>query len=54
MAAPMMLSVMLIERLFPAHVAAIVAELSALTAEEQETLGRLCRTLGRHKSEIGR
>lgn len=43
-----------IERLFPAHVAAIVAELSALTAEEQETLGRLCRKLGKHKSVIGR
>jgi MarR family 2-MHQ and catechol resistance regulon transcriptional repressor len=37
----------LISRLFPAHVAVIVAELSCLTAEEQQTLGRLCRKLGK-------
>ena len=37
----------LVERILPAHVAAIVAELSVLTPEEQETLGQLCRKLGR-------
>ena len=36
----------LIRRLLPGHVAAIVAEFSTLTAEEQEALGRLCRKLG--------
>jgi MarR family transcriptional regulator, 2-MHQ and catechol-resistance regulon repressor len=36
----------LIERLFPDHVAAIVAEFSALTPAEQERLGALCRKLG--------
>jgi MarR family 2-MHQ and catechol resistance regulon transcriptional repressor len=38
---------LLVERILPAHVAAIVAELSTLTPEEQETLGQLCRKLGR-------
>jgi MarR family 2-MHQ and catechol resistance regulon transcriptional repressor len=37
----------LIAELFPQHVQAIVEEMSVLTAEEQETLGRLCRKLGR-------
>ncbi|MFQ5617155.1 MAG: MarR family winged helix-turn-helix transcriptional regulator [Anaerolineales bacterium] len=36
----------LIQGLFPSHVAAIVEELSCLTAAEQEELGRLCRKLG--------
>jgi MarR family 2-MHQ and catechol resistance regulon transcriptional repressor len=36
----------LVERLFPGHLAAIVEEMSVLTAAEQETLGRLCRRLG--------
>jgi MarR family 2-MHQ and catechol resistance regulon transcriptional repressor len=36
----------LVERLFPGHLAAIVDEMSVLTAAEQETLGRLCRRLG--------
>lgn len=36
----------LIARLFPPHAEAIANEMSALTAEEQEELGRLCRKLG--------
>lgn len=39
----------LISGIFPAHVADIVAEMSALTAEEQQTLGRLCRKLGKQE-----
>ena len=37
----------LIAELFPQHLRAIVEEMSVLTAEEQETLGRLCRKLGK-------
>jgi MarR family 2-MHQ and catechol resistance regulon transcriptional repressor len=40
-----------IGRLFPRHTADIVEEMSILTAEEQETLGRLCRKLGRQEKE---
>ncbi len=36
----------LVQTLFPGHVAAIVEEMSCLTAAEQEELGRLCRKLG--------
>ncbi len=36
----------LIETLFPAHVAAIVAEMDCLTDTELAELGRLCRKLG--------
>ena len=36
----------LIESMFSEHVAGIVDELSVLTSEEQEELGRLCRKLG--------
>ena len=36
----------LIAQVLPAQVAAITAELSALTPEEQQTLGDLCRKLG--------
>jgi MarR family 2-MHQ and catechol resistance regulon transcriptional repressor len=36
----------LIQELFPDHAAAIVEEMSCLTAAEQEELGRLCRKLG--------
>jgi MarR family 2-MHQ and catechol resistance regulon transcriptional repressor len=36
----------LIRRIFPRHVAAIVRELSVLTPDEQEELGRLCRKVG--------
>lgn len=35
-----------IEELLPYHVASIVEEMSCLTADEQEELGRLCRKLG--------
>jgi MarR family 2-MHQ and catechol resistance regulon transcriptional repressor len=37
----------LIARLFPQHLAAIKEELSVLSPEEQETLGLLCRKLGK-------
>lgn len=37
----------LISDLFPQHAAAITRELSVLTPQEQEELGRLCRKLGR-------
>jgi MarR family 2-MHQ and catechol resistance regulon transcriptional repressor len=43
----------LIERIFPGHVAAILEEMSILTPTEQETLGRLCRTLGKQKGKAG-
>lgn len=36
----------LVERIFPGHVKAIVEEMGILSAEDQETLGRLCRRLG--------
>ncbi len=36
----------LIEQLLPRHVAAITAEMSCLTTEEQAQLARLCRKLG--------
>lgn len=39
----------LISRAFPQHLAAIVKEMSILTAEEQETLGDLCRKLGKQQ-----
>lgn len=35
-----------IEAIFPLHAAAIQAEMSVLTAEEQAQLGQLCRKLG--------
>lgn len=41
----------LIEEIFPRHVAAVVEEMSVLTAEEQEMLGHLLRKLGRGKTE---
>jgi len=37
----------LIAELFPQHARAIVEEMRVLTADEQETLGRLCRKLGK-------
>jgi MarR family 2-MHQ and catechol resistance regulon transcriptional repressor len=37
----------LISQIFPNHAAAIAEELGCLTPEEQETLGALCRKLGR-------
>lgn len=36
----------LIEQIFPGQVTAIVDQFSALSSEEQETLGRLCKQLG--------
>jgi MarR family 2-MHQ and catechol resistance regulon transcriptional repressor len=36
----------LIRRIFPGHAAAITAELSVLTPEEQRLLGELCRRVG--------
>lgn len=36
-----------IEAVLPGHVAALVDEFSVLSAKEQETLGELCRKLGR-------
>jgi MarR family 2-MHQ and catechol resistance regulon transcriptional repressor len=36
----------LIGEIFPCHVAAIVREMSVLTAAEQKELGRLCKKLG--------
>jgi MarR family 2-MHQ and catechol resistance regulon transcriptional repressor len=36
-----------IEAVFPGHVAALVEEFSVLSAEEQETLGELCKKLGK-------
>jgi MarR family transcriptional regulator, 2-MHQ and catechol-resistance regulon repressor len=35
-----------IEAILPSHVAALVEEFSILTADEQETLARLCKKLG--------
>ncbi len=35
-----------IAEVFPAHVSRITSAMSALTPDEQEQLGRLCRTLG--------
>ncbi|RMH70001.1 MAG: MarR family transcriptional regulator [Gemmatimonadetes bacterium] len=43
----------LIQEIFPGHVAAIMAEMSALSAEEQETLGQLCRKLGKRQEGEG-
>lgn len=37
----------LISSFFPSHVAAVVEEMSILTPDEQEELGRLCRRLGK-------
>ncbi len=36
-----------IEAVFPGHVAALVEEFSVLSASEQETLGELCKKLGK-------
>ena len=38
-----------IEAVFPNHVAALVEEFSVLSANEQETLGELCKKLGKGK-----
>jgi MarR family 2-MHQ and catechol resistance regulon transcriptional repressor len=39
----------LIRRLLPGHVAAILYEMNVLTDIEQETLGHLCRVLGKRE-----
>ena len=40
----------LIKKIFPRQLQAIVSELSALDAQEQAVLGRLCKKLGRRES----
>ena len=40
-----------IEKVFPGHVDAIVETFGALSATEQEELGRLCKKLGHHASD---
>jgi MarR family 2-MHQ and catechol resistance regulon transcriptional repressor len=42
-----------IGRIFPRHLAAIVEEISVLSAEEQALLGRLCRKLGKREQTDG-
>jgi MarR family transcriptional regulator, 2-MHQ and catechol-resistance regulon repressor len=39
--------------IFPGHAARITAAMNALTPQEQEELGRLCRKLGRAAEESG-
>ena len=39
-----------IEAVFPNHVAALVDEFRVLSASEQETLGELCKTLGKGRA----
>ncbi|MDF3820917.1 MarR family transcriptional regulator [Leptospira sp. 96542] len=41
----------LIEQIFPDHVKRITAEFSVLTAEEQETLGKICKKLGKKEKQ---
>jgi MarR family 2-MHQ and catechol resistance regulon transcriptional repressor len=41
----------LVKRVFPEHLRRIVKEMGILTAGEQETLGRLCKILGRQQRE---
>ena len=41
-----------ITRAFAGHVQRVVRELSALSGPEQETLGRLCKRLGRGAAEL--
>lgn len=40
----------LISKILPGHVQAITEEMSVLSPEEQETLGELCRKLGKNVS----
>jgi len=42
----------LIAQIFPAHVTSITEEMSALTSQEQEMLGNLCRKLGQGKASV--
>ena len=41
-----------IEKILPQHIQAIVDEMNVLTAEEQETLSRLCRKVGIQKHDV--
>jgi MarR family 2-MHQ and catechol resistance regulon transcriptional repressor len=41
----------LVARILPTHVATIVADLSSLTTDEQDTLARLCRKVGLRRAE---
>ena len=41
-----------IEKILPQHIQAIVEEMSILTPEEQETLGRLCRKVGKQEHDV--
>ncbi|GAB4479728.1 MAG: MarR family transcriptional regulator [Anaerolineae bacterium] len=41
----------LIRRIFPRHVEAITAEMSILTPQEQQTLGELCKIVGRQSRD---
>jgi MarR family 2-MHQ and catechol resistance regulon transcriptional repressor len=41
----------LISRVFPGHAEAVTKEMSRLTPEEQETLRRICRKLGKSDAE---
>lgn len=43
----------IIESLFPRRVAAIRKEMGVLSPEEQETLRKLCRRLGRRETDAG-
>lgn len=42
-----------IEEVLPQHIQAIVEEMSILTADEQETLSRLCRKIGKQEHCAG-
>ncbi|HKS81539.1 MAG TPA: MarR family transcriptional regulator [Candidatus Acidoferrales bacterium] len=42
----------ILEQMLPAHVEAIVKEMSQLTPEEQEELRRICRKLGKGGEEL--
>lgn len=42
----------LIQKIFPRHVACIVAEMSILSPVEQDELGRLCRKLGKQEKPV--
>jgi MarR family 2-MHQ and catechol resistance regulon transcriptional repressor len=44
----------LIERVFPAHAASVAQVMSALTPDEQEQLGALCKKLGLAATSRGR
>ena len=41
----------LIARVFPEHAEAVTKEMSSLTPDEQETLRRICRKLGKSGAE---